>query len=96
MRGMLKQVLEYLSLRKWNKELVKEFNKIMLKYPLNINEETIPDGVSYHVSDIYLEELAKLGSSLTAQKATSMLQIFVKSMAVSKKCVILRFKFGIT
>jgi len=86
---MLKQALEYLSLRRWNKELVKDFNKIMLKYPLNINDEKIPDGVSYHVSDIYLEEMAKLGNSLSSIKATSMLQIFVKSMAISKKYVIL-------
>lgn len=104
---MIRQTLNYLSSRKWNSDLVKQFNKIMLKYPLNINEEKIPDGnyqlinlwklslsylefniltgVTYHVSDIYLEELAKQGNTLKPLKAVTMLQVFVKSMAVSKK-----------
>ncbi len=44
MRTMLKQILNYLSSKKWNKVLIKEFNKIMLNYPLNINEDSYPDG----------------------------------------------------
>lgn len=84
-RTMLKETFNYLSSKKWEKELVKEFNKIMLKYPLNINDGAIPDGISYHISDIYLEELAKVGNTLKPLRAVSMLQIFIKSMAISTK-----------
>lgn len=85
MRSILRETLKYLSIKKWDKDLVKEFNKIMLNYPLNINDDKIPDGVSYHISDIYLEELVKLGATLKPNKAVKMLHIFIKSLAISKK-----------
>lgn len=44
MRTMLRQTLNYLSQKKWEKLLVKKFNKIMLEYPLNINDDQVPDG----------------------------------------------------
>ncbi len=44
MRTMLRKTLGYLSSKKWDNKLVKQFNKIMLTYPLNINQENIPDG----------------------------------------------------
>lgn len=65
--------------------MVKIFNKIMLTYPLNINDDKVPDGVSYHISDIYLEELVKLGKTLKPIRAVRMLHIFIKSLALSKK-----------
>lgn len=85
MRTMLRQTLNYLSQKKWEKLLVKKFNKIMLEHPLNINDDRTPDGVSYHVSDIYLEELVKVGKSLKPLKAVTMLHIFIRSMAICKK-----------
>ena len=44
MRTMLRQTFMYLSSKKWNKSLIKQFNKIMLNFPLNINDDSIPDG----------------------------------------------------
>lgn len=44
MRTMLRQTLNYLSQKKWEKLLVKKFNKIMLEHPLNINDDKVPDG----------------------------------------------------
>ena len=49
MRTMLRQTFMYLSSKKWNKSLVKQFNKIMLNYPLNINDDSIPDGKSFNM-----------------------------------------------
>jgi len=85
MRSMLRKTLAYLGSRKWDTTLVKQFNKIMLAYPLNINQENIPDGISYHIADIYLEELAKVGETLKPIRAVKMLQMFIKLMAISKK-----------
>jgi len=54
MRTMLRKTLGYLNLKKWDIKLIKEFNKIMLAYPLNINQDNIPDGISYHLTDIQI------------------------------------------
>ena len=43
-RSMLKQTFSYICSKKWNKDLIEEFNKILLEYPLNINEDSFPDG----------------------------------------------------
>ena len=42
-------------------------------------------GISYHITDIYLEELVKYGEKLKPIRAVKMIQIFVKLMAISKK-----------
>jgi hypothetical protein len=85
MRTMLRKTLGYLNLKKWDIKLIKEFNKIMLAYPLNINQDNIPDGISYHLTDIFLEELVKYGETLKPLKAVKMIQVFIKLMAISKK-----------
>lgn len=64
-----------------------EFLKIISQYPLNINDDSCPDGVCYHLSDIYLEELGKFGDSLKPLKAVKMLSVFCKCLASCKKWV---------
>lgn len=44
MRRMLNKMLEYLSSKKWKKTLIKTFNQILIDYPLNINNDSYPDG----------------------------------------------------
>lgn len=85
MRRMLNKMLEFLSSRKWKKTLIKTFNQILVDYPLNINNDSYPDGVAYHVTDIFLEELGKHGESLKPIRACMMLQPFYTQMAISKK-----------
>ena len=85
MRCMLNKSFSYLKHKKWNKELTDKFLKIIYDFPLNINDDTCPDGVCYHLSDIYLEELGKFGDSLKPAKAVKMLSVFVKSLASCTK-----------
>lgn len=85
MRHMVRKTLGYLSSKKWDQKLIKEFNKLLMELPLNINEPKIPDGVSYHLTDIYLEELGKCGDSLKPVRAVRMLQPFIKLLAISEK-----------
>ena len=85
MRSMLRQSFAYLNSKKWDQELVKEFNKMMLTLPLNINDHSIPDGISYHLADIYLEELGKFGDKIKAIRAVKMLQPFIKLLAIAQK-----------
>lgn len=44
MRDMMRQSLGYLKEKKWNKALVNKFNKILVELPLNINDDSYPDG----------------------------------------------------
>ena len=46
-RSMLKQTFSYICSKKWNKDLIETFNTILLEYPLNINEDSFPDGWHY-------------------------------------------------
>jgi ribosomal RNA-processing protein 1 len=85
MRIMLRKSFAYIESKKWNKELINSFNSLILRLPLNIDDETIPDGVCYHLSDIYLEELAKFGESLKPIRAVLMLKPFIDSLALAKK-----------
>lgn len=85
MRRMLREIFLILSKQKWHKDLVNELNEILLNYPLNINNDDCPDGVSYHIVDIYIEELAKFGESLKPLKSVRLIEPFVRLMAISKK-----------
>ena len=85
MRHMLRQALSYLSSKKWDKTLIESLNKTMLAQPLNINDHTIPDGISYHMADIYLEELGKFGEKLKPIRAVKLLQPFIELLAISQK-----------
>jgi hypothetical protein len=82
---MLRETFSYISKQKWHKDLVNELNEILLQHPLNINDDTCPDGVSYHIVDIYIEELAKFGETLKPNKSVRLIEPFFKLMAISKK-----------
>lgn len=85
MRNMLRESTAYLKHKKWNKDLMKQILKIFLDYPLNINSDSCPDGICYHFSDIYLEELGKFGDCISGVKTVKMIHIVGKAMATSTK-----------
>lgn len=85
MRHILRATFSYVSSQKWDKELVNELNKIILEHPLSINDGKCPDGVCYHLVDIYIEELAKFGQNLKPIKSVRLIEPFIKLMATSEK-----------
>ena len=44
LRSMLKQSFAYICSKKWNKDLIETFTKIILELPCNINDASFPDG----------------------------------------------------
>jgi hypothetical protein len=82
---MLRKIFEYMSKKKWEQDLVMNFNKMMLALPLNINDHTVPDGISYHMADIYLEELGKFGDTLKPIRSVKLLHPFAEMLATSTK-----------
>lgn len=47
---------------KWDEELVKQHMELLEEIPCNVEDMKIPNGMRYHVIDIYIDELEKLGA----------------------------------
>ncbi len=48
---------EFLSRNKWKNDLLEEWNKIMEEIPLECKDMKIPNGLRYHVLDVWVDEL---------------------------------------
>lgn len=60
-RKFLHQTYQLLKKLNWELKWVKRFRKVMKKTVLSTSD-AVPLGLKMHISDIYLEELAKVGS----------------------------------
>jgi ribosomal RNA-processing protein 1 len=47
---------------KWDKELVKQHMELLEEIPCNVENMKIPNGMRYHVIDIYVDELERAGA----------------------------------
>ena len=50
----------YLRAHTWGLELVGQFLQLIEEIPLNVRSTKIPDGLRYHVMDVWVEELWKV------------------------------------
>lgn len=61
-RQVLNQSFRFLSRGKWgNSEAIEEYVRILEETPCDTTEPRIPNGLRYHVMDIYVDELEKVG-----------------------------------
>jgi ribosomal RNA-processing protein 1 len=61
-RQYLNATIRHLSRRDWkNMEVVEGYTKVLEETPLNAADPKIPNGLRYHVLDIYVDELEKVG-----------------------------------
>jgi ribosomal RNA-processing protein 1 len=51
----------FLGRNKWKKDLLEQWNSIVEEIPLECNDMKIPNGLRYHVMDIWVDEMAKVG-----------------------------------
>ena len=58
MRLMLRSTFMCLGKNKFEKSMLDEQNAIVTRTPLNAEDDTIPNGMRYHVLDIFVDELA--------------------------------------
>ena len=56
-RFMLRASLRYLSSKEFDSRLLTRHNEILERTPLNPVNEKIPNGLRYHVLDIYVDEI---------------------------------------
>ena len=58
-RGYLGASFAYLARQDWEVAMVKQYMDILSSVPLSCTDSKIPDGMRYHVLDVYVDELDK-------------------------------------
>lgn len=59
-RQYLNASFTFLSRNKWKKNLLEQWNAIMEEIPLECQNMRIPNGLRYHVMDIWVDEMEKV------------------------------------
>ncbi|KAI5808977.1 hypothetical protein DFH27DRAFT_542025 [Peziza echinospora] len=69
-RAYLASSFRYLREREWAQDLVAQYMEILKNIPLHPTENRIPNGIRYHLIDIYVDELEKLEPATTTPTTT--------------------------
>lgn len=77
-RQYMNASFQYLATKKWKKTVLEEFNTIMEETPLNSNNMKIPNGLRYHVLDVWVDELEKVESDWESEKKQEILESLVQ------------------
>ncbi|KAF1833564.1 hypothetical protein BDW02DRAFT_589562 [Decorospora gaudefroyi] len=51
----------FLSRNKWKRDLLEQWNSVVEEIPLECQDMKIPNGLRYHVMDVWVDELEKFG-----------------------------------
>ncbi|GAA6099348.1 ribosomal RNA processing protein 1 homolog B-like isoform X2 [Tachysurus ichikawai] len=88
-RFMFRETFEVLKRRKWEPSVVNQFLHVFTKQLLQ-NTEHVPKGLLMHVLDLYMTELAQVGSTeLTAEQNLTFIHPFFQAMAKTKDDLLL-------
>ncbi|KAF4086685.1 hypothetical protein AMELA_G00087200 [Ameiurus melas] len=88
-RFMFRQAFEVLKRREWESSAVNQFLQVFTDQILQ-NTDLVPKGLILHVLDLYMAELAQVGSAeLTAEQNKTFINPFCKTMAKTKDCFLL-------
>ncbi|XP_076854551.1 uncharacterized protein rrp1 [Brachyhypopomus gauderio] len=83
-RFVFRQAFEMLKRREWETSMVNHFSERFMAQ-LFQSKDGVPDGLVLHILDVYMTELAKIGSSeLTADQNLTLIDPFCKTMAKTK------------
>ena len=58
-RNILQHAFTLLKKKKWRKQYVQKLTGILSKQLINSDRDSAPDGIKYHMADLYLPELTK-------------------------------------
>ncbi|XP_078265883.1 ribosomal RNA processing protein 1 homolog B [Rhinoraja longicauda] len=84
-RLVLRQFLQELKSTGWDESVVGRFLRCVTDEVLNTARNAAPSGVRYHFIDIYLQELAKVGTEqLTAEQNLKFIEPFCRIAAKTK------------
>jgi ribosomal RNA-processing protein 1 len=85
-RRYLNASFEFLSRQKWKQNVLEEWNQILEETPLNPKDMKIPNGLRYHVMDIWVDELQKVsGDKWEHNPGSETLEVLVRPIENMKK-----------
>ncbi|KAH7085850.1 hypothetical protein BKA63DRAFT_432359 [Paraphoma chrysanthemicola] len=85
-RQYINASFKFLSRQDWNKETLEQWNEIMEETPLNVSDMKIPNGLRYHVMDIWVDELEKVdGKRWEENPGSQTLETLMKPIDVMLK-----------
>ncbi|KAK3568772.1 hypothetical protein QTP86_017434 [Hemibagrus guttatus] len=88
-RFMFRQAFEVLKRREWDASVVSQFLHIFTEQLLQ-NSENVSKGLMLHVLDLYMTELARVGSTeLTAEQNLTFIDPFCKTMTKTRDGLLL-------
>ncbi|OSS49710.1 hypothetical protein B5807_06168 [Epicoccum nigrum] len=79
-RQYMNASFQHLAAKKWKPSVLQEFNKIMEEIPMNPTDSKIPNGLRYHVLDVWVDELEKVKSEWESEKDQETLETLVQPM----------------
>jgi ribosomal RNA-processing protein 1 len=59
-RQYLNASFQFLSRQKWKSDILEQWNDVLEETPLNAKDMKIPNGLRYHVLDVWMDELEKI------------------------------------
>jgi ribosomal RNA-processing protein 1 len=94
-RKYLNASFEFLARRKWKTSVLEEWNAILEETPLNTSDMKIPNGLRYHVLDIWVDELEKVAGEKWEKEAeegkeNKKLELLVKPIETMKQKAVLK------
>jgi ribosomal RNA-processing protein 1 len=84
-RRYLNASFEFLAKRKWKKSVIEEWNQILEETPLHPKDMKVPNGLRYHVLDIWVDELRKVsGDKWEKETGSETLELLVQPVEKMK------------
>ncbi|KAF2029403.1 hypothetical protein EK21DRAFT_67829 [Setomelanomma holmii] len=82
-RRYLNASFQWLSRQKWKKSTLEKWNEILEETPLNVSDMKIPNGLRYHIMDIWADELEKVaGEKWEKEPGSKTLETLMKPIDV--------------
>jgi ribosomal RNA-processing protein 1 len=84
-RRYLNASFEFLAKRKWKKTVIEDWNQILEETPLHPKDMKVPNGLRYHVLDIWVDELRKVsGDKWEKETGSDTLELLVEPIEKMK------------
>lgn len=85
-RQYLNASFKFLERQKWKKSVLEQWNEIMEDIPLNSTDMALPNGLRYHVLDIWVDEMEKVaGKEWEKEPANGSLEVLVQPIETLAK-----------
>lgn len=87
-RQYLNASFQFLSRQKWGIDTLKQWNSIVEETPFNVEDMKIPNGLRYHVLDIWVDEMDKVaGKKWDKEVKSDEMEELVKPIeTLAEKC----------